>query len=105
MNAITGFEKQGTHKTEVVCNNTEDEGVLFQQEDLYNNRWKNKTLSHVLQAPGKPWGFGILLIALPTSKDNLFFPQKPFCWLPNWKEYLNGEMFYFLFDTPQQYIF
>jgi len=35
MNAITGFEKQGAHKTaEVVCNNTEDEAVLFQQEGL-----------------------------------------------------------------------
>ena len=78
MNAITGFEKQGTHKTvEVVCNNTEDEDVLFQQEGLYNNCWKNKTLSHVLQAPGKPWGFYVPHIALPTGKDNLFFPTKP----------------------------
>lgn len=52
MNAITGFEKQGTRKTpEVVCNTTEGEGVLFQQEGVYNNCWKNKTLSHVLQAP------------------------------------------------------
>lgn len=56
-------------------------------------------LSQVLQAPGKPWGFGILHTALPTGKDNLLFPQITICWLPNWKEYLNGEIFYSLLDN------
>lgn len=38
VNAITGFEKRGAHKTaEVVCNNTEEEGVLLPQEGLYSS--------------------------------------------------------------------
>lgn len=51
-------------------------------------------LSHVLQAPGKPWGFGILHIALPTGKDNTFFPQKPLLLaskleiIPQWRNVL-----------------
>lgn len=59
------------------------------------------------ETPRKPWVFTILHKILPTGKQNLFLPPPPDTLLPAFrkKEYLDGEMFYFLLDTPQQCMF